>query len=65
MLDLGDIPRLEKAALTNRITIAIDETIKRDLMQLKYQYGIDTAEWIRSLIRREIFHVKEACEKSV
>lgn len=64
MVDLGHIPKIEKSSLSDAITLRIDGITKRDLDQLKYQYGIDTAEWLRKVIRREIDHVKQTWEKS-
>lgn len=62
-MDLNEIPMQKKAQLTQRLTMAIDEGLKRDLMELKYQYGIDISEWIRKMIRSELPRIKDACQK--
>lgn len=63
MLNIDQIPKSKKAVLTQRVNIAIDEGMKKDLLELKGQ-GVDVNEWLRRLIRKELPKVKQFCQSS-
>jgi hypothetical protein len=44
------VPMRKGTVMTKRITLAVDPEIKRALEELRAQ-GVDTAEWIRQMIR--------------
>ena len=53
------IPRLQKAKLTERITLPIEPEIKNDLAELKNIHSVDVSEWLRSLIRLNLPKLKQ------
>lgn len=58
-IDLREIPMQKKAVLTERFTLAVEESLKRDLMELRYRYNIDVQEWIRDMIRKNLTKIKK------
>jgi hypothetical protein len=50
---MQDIPRVKKAVLTQKLNIAIEDDLHSRLGKLRSDYGIDVAECLRRVIRKE------------
>lgn len=60
-----DIPRLQKAKLTERITLPIEPDLKQDLIELKNIHSVDTSAWLRELIKLNLPKLKEKLKVGV
>lgn len=56
---MQSIPMLKKKTLTAKVNVAFEEPVHADLEKLKREYGVDTMEWIRSLVRSELPKLKK------
>ncbi len=54
---MEQLPRLKKAMLIEKVSIAVDEPFKAEWIQAK-ERGIDVAEWARRILKREIPNLK-------
>lgn len=54
-----DLPKLKERVNTEKISVAVDGEMKRDLENLKYLKRVNVSEWIRQLVRRELPKVKD------
>ena len=52
------IPMLKKKTLTAKVNVALEEHTHAEIEKLKREYGVDTMEWIRGLIRQELPKLK-------
>lgn len=54
---MDELPRLKKAVLIEKVSIAVDESFKYEWVEAK-ERGIDVAEWARRILKREIPKLK-------
>lgn len=57
-LSMQSVPMLKRKTLTAKVNVALEETTAQELERLKRQYGVDTMEWIRGLIRQDLPKLK-------
>lgn len=50
---------LKKKVLEEMISVRLEKSLHADLLKLKASYGVDTGEWIRSLIRSNLPALKK------
>lgn len=55
-----ELPKLKERVYTEKISLAVSETTKKDLEDLKYKKRINTSEWLRQVIERELAALKKA-----
>lgn len=54
-----NLPQVKKKLLTERFTVPVDRELKEALEWLKQSQNVNTSEWIRQLLRRELNLLKE------
>ena len=49
-----DIPRLKGRVNSEKISVAVDAEMKKELDELKWKNRVNVSEWIRQIIRKEL-----------
>lgn len=59
---MNRVPLLKKKTIDTNYPLPIDSATKAELRALKADHGVDTNQWLRSLIRSELPKLKKRLE---